>query len=138
VGSAENKYGNAFYASKKKYSTVGESIADYNGGTSRTWDISNTNKLHPYSKKFPSYKLVSRDVPEFLPKEGGLAWKRAGFARNAMHVTKCQSFFISPHRFLPLMLNNENNDRCRRPTLPSRPPRASNLRQPLSRSPGMD
>jgi primary-amine oxidase len=38
-----------------------------------------------------SYKLVSREVPAMLPKEGGLVWKRAGFARHAVHVTKCKS-----------------------------------------------
>lgn len=89
VGSAENKYGNSFYARKTKYSTVKESISDYDGSTSRTWDICNTNKIHPYSKKYASYKLVSREVPRLLPKEGGLVWKRAGFARHAIHVTKC-------------------------------------------------
>lgn len=99
VGSAENKYGNAFYAQKTKYSTVKESISDYDGGTSRTWDICNTNKLHPYSKKYPSYKLVSREVPPLLPKEGGLVWKRAGFARHAIHVTKCKRTLYSSRKF---------------------------------------
>lgn len=94
VGSAENKHGNAFYAQKTKYSTVKESISDYDGSTSRTWDICNTNKIHPYSKKYASYKLVSREVPRLLPKEGGLVWKRAGFARHAIHVTKCTLFSL--------------------------------------------
>ncbi|GAW26625.1 putative peroxisomal copper amine oxidase [Rosellinia necatrix] len=88
VGSAENYYGNAFYAKRTKFSTVGESATNYDGSTSRTWDICNTNKLHPYSKKPASYKLVSREVPGLLPKEGSLVWKRAGFARHAVHVTK--------------------------------------------------
>src|ERR1700760_852934 len=69
VGSAENKYGNAFYANKIKYTKVKESLSDYEGSTARTWDICNTNKVHPYSGKFPSYKLVSREVPRLLPKE---------------------------------------------------------------------
>ncbi|KAL1967748.1 hypothetical protein VTN77DRAFT_3005 [Rasamsonia byssochlamydoides] len=88
VGSAENKYGNAFYAKKTKYTTPKEAMADYNGDTGRTWEIANTNKLNPYSKKPVAYKLVSREVPRLLPKEGGLVWKRAGFARHAVHVTK--------------------------------------------------
>ena len=50
----------------------------------------NESKLHPYSKKPASYKLVSREVPGLLPKEGSLVWKRAGFARHAVHVTKCK------------------------------------------------
>lgn len=87
VGSAENKYGNAFYAKKTVFRTAKEAMADYDGQTSRTWDICNTNKLHPCSGKPASYKLVSREVPSLLPKEDGLVWKRAGFARHALHVT---------------------------------------------------
>ncbi|KAI1080019.1 copper amine oxidase [Whalleya microplaca] len=88
VGSPENFYGNAFFAKRTKLDTTGKAATDYNGATSRTWDICNTNKLHPYSKKPVSYKLVSREVPGLMPKEGSLVWKRAGFARHAVHVTK--------------------------------------------------
>lgn len=91
VGSPENFYGNAFGAKRTKLDTTGNSATDYNGATSRTWDIANTNKLHPYSGKPASYKLVSREVPGLLPKEGSLVWKRAGFARHAVYVTKCRS-----------------------------------------------
>lgn len=90
VGSAENKYGNAFYAKKKKYTNPVEAMADYDGASSRTWEMSNEGKVNPYSHKPVSYKLVSREVPAMLPKEGGLVWKRAGFARHAVHVTKCE------------------------------------------------
>jgi primary-amine oxidase len=96
VGSKENPYGNAFFAKKTKYSTVKEAISDYDGVTSRTWDIANTNKLNPYSHKPVSYKLVSREVPRLLPKEGSLVWKRAGFARHAIHVTQCTISLSSP------------------------------------------
>ncbi|KAK2786495.1 Copper amine oxidase [Onygenales sp. PD_12] len=88
VGSAENKYGNAFYAKKTKFRTPIEAMSDYDGASSRTWEIANTNKLNPFSKKPVSYKLVSREVPSLLPREGGLVWNRAGFARHAVHVTK--------------------------------------------------
>ncbi|KAH7244475.1 copper amine oxidase [Fusarium redolens] len=87
VGSPQNRYGNAFYAKKTKLRTSGQAKTDYNGATSRTWEMVNENKLHPYSKKPASYKLVSREVPGLLPKEGSLVWKRAGFARHAVHVT---------------------------------------------------
>ena len=90
VGSKENFYGNAFYAEKTPVKSMGQGAVDYNGSTSRTWDMANTNKLNPYSKKPVSYKLVSREVPELMPKEGSLVWKRAGFARHAVHVTKCK------------------------------------------------
>ncbi|KAK0671876.1 copper amine oxidase [Cercophora samala] len=88
VGSPENFYGNGFYNKRTKLATEGESKTDYNGATSRAWEIANTNKLNPYSKKPVSYKLVSREVPGLMPKEGSLVWKRAAFARHAVHVTK--------------------------------------------------
>lgn len=94
VGSEANPYGNAFYAKRTKLATMGTAMSDYESKTSRTWDISNDNKENPYSKKSVSYKLVSREVPCLLPKEGSLVWKRAGFARHAVHVTKRKSRFI--------------------------------------------
>ena len=90
VGSAENKHGNAFYAKKKKYTNPVEAMADYDGSSARTWEMCNEGKLNPYSHKPVSYKLVSREVPALLPREGGIVWKRAGFARHAVHVTKCE------------------------------------------------
>jgi primary-amine oxidase len=90
VGSEANFYGNAFSAKRTKLDTPLKAMTDYNGVTSRTWDICNTDKIHPYSGKPSSYKLVSREVPGLLPKEGSLVWKRAGFARHAVHVTKCE------------------------------------------------
>ncbi|EMF11742.1 peroxisomal copper amine oxidase [Sphaerulina musiva SO2202] len=96
VGSKENPYGNAFYAKKTKLETPSTARSDYDGNTSRTWDITNTNKINAYSKKPVSYKLVSREVPPLLPKEGSLVWKRAGFARHAVHVTKYNDDQIHP------------------------------------------
>ena len=90
VGSAENFYGNEFYAKKKKFTNPLEAMSDYDGSSSRTWEMCNENKLNPYSHKPVSYKLVSREVPDLLPKEGSLVWKRAGFARHAIHVTRCK------------------------------------------------
>ncbi len=131
VGSAENKYGNAFYADKKKYTTPSEAMADYDGSTSRTWEMANTNKLNPYSHKPVSYKLVSREVPALLPKKDGLVWNRAGFARHAVHVTKCM-FFPPP----PISTNKPTRLRHRNP--PRRPPRPANERHPLARPPRLD
>lgn len=92
VGSEANKYGNAFSAHRTRFTTPREAVADYDGTTGRTWEMANENKLHPYSGKPVSYQLVSREVPSLLPKEGSLVWKRAGFARHAVHVTKCKPF----------------------------------------------
>lgn len=91
VGSKENFYGNAFYAKKTKFDTVAKSMTDYDGSTSRTWEMVNESRLHPYSKKPASYKLVSREVPGLMPKPGSLVWKRASFARHAVYVTPCKS-----------------------------------------------
>ena len=90
VGSPENYYGNAFYAKRTRFETAAQAMTDYNGVTSRTWDICNESSINPQSGKPASYKLVSREVPGLLPKEGSLVWKRAGFARHAVHVTKCK------------------------------------------------
>ena len=103
VGSAENFYGNAFYAKKTRYETQGNAWGDYDGDASRTWDMSNEAKLNKYSGKPATYKLVSREVPKLLPKEGSLVWKRAGFARHAVHVTKCESLLFLPFRVRPIM-----------------------------------
>lgn len=86
LGSAKNRYGNAFMARKTKLETMATGISDYN--PNRTWSIANTNKLNPYSKVPVAYSLVSREVPGLMPVEGSLVWNRAGFARHALHVTK--------------------------------------------------
>jgi primary-amine oxidase len=91
VGSAENPYGNAFYARRTKLATTGAAMTDYEGASSRVWEISNANHLNRHSRKPVSYVLVSRETPRLLPKEGSLVWKRAGFARHSVHVTKCES-----------------------------------------------
>ena len=97
VGSEQNPYGNAFYAKKTKLETMSTGMSDYDGSTSRTWEMANTNKLNAVSKKPVAYKLVSREVPSMMPKKGSLVWKRAGFARHAVHVTQCR-FKISGYR----------------------------------------
>ena len=134
VGSKENFYGNAFYAKRTKYTTVKEAVSDYDGVTSRTWDMCNPNKLNPHSHKPVSYKLVSREVPKLLPKEGSLVWKRAGFARHAIHVTKCKyTLHISLFYASPLTPH-----RRRRPNPPRRAPRSPNIRGSFTRHPRMD
>jgi primary-amine oxidase len=97
VGSPENYYGNAFYAKRTKLATTGEAMTDYIGETTRTWDICNESKPNPHSGKPASYKLVSREAPRLLPKEGSLVWKRAGFARHTVHVTKCKPLPLLNH-----------------------------------------
>lgn len=142
VGSEENFYGNAFYAKKTKVETMEAGFSDYDGSTSRTWEMANTNKLNPYSKKPVSYKLVSREVPPLLPKEGGLVWKRAGFARHAVYVTKCK--YLPRIAGTAIACASTTQEmllticRLRRPSPPSRPPRPSILWRAISRHPSLD
>ncbi|PHH68000.1 hypothetical protein CDD80_320 [Ophiocordyceps camponoti-rufipedis] len=88
VGSEANPYGNAFYARRTKLETTGQAVTDYRGRTGRTWEICNTGRLNACSGRPVGYQLVSREVPGLLPKEGSLVWKRAAFARHAVHVTR--------------------------------------------------
>ena len=97
LGSPENKYGNAFSAVRTKLATPETAVCDYDASSSRTWDIANTNILNSTSHKPVAYKLVSREIPTLLPKPGGIVWNRAGFARHAVHVTKCILFFSFNH-----------------------------------------
>ena len=101
VGSAENQYGNAFFADRKKFTTPAEAMTDYDGSVGRTWEMANENKLNKFSHKPVSYKLVSREVPKLLPREDSLVWKRAGFARHAVHVTRCKYFPAGDFRRSP-------------------------------------
>ncbi|KAK9478560.1 copper amine oxidase [Lipomyces japonicus] len=87
VGSKENFYGNGFLPKATLFKTTGEAITDYDGSTSRTWDMINPSKINAYSGKPASYKLVSRESAPLMPKEGSLVWKRASFARHTVHVT---------------------------------------------------
>jgi primary-amine oxidase len=95
VGSSENFYGNGFHARRTQLAHNGD-FSDYDGSVSRTWDMCNPSKLHPFSGKPASYKLVSREVPGLLPKEGSLVWKRAGFARHAVYVTRYEDDQLWP------------------------------------------
>lgn len=132
VGSPENFYGNGFYARRTKLATTGEAKTDYDGSLSRTWEICNPNVLNPVSRKPVSYKLVSREIPGLLPKEGSLVWKRAAFARHAMHVTKC----TPPPQ--PIISCRADNHRPRRPTLARRPPRPPDLGRARARPARVD
>lgn len=111
VGSEQNPYGNAFYAKKTKMETMSTGMSDYNGSTSRTWEMANTSKLNAHSKKPVGYKLVSREVPSMMPKKGGIVWKRAGFARHAVHVTKCKSDQYHNYEHRNVMLTHISRQR---------------------------
>lgn len=88
VGSFENFYGNGFYNKCVKFVIEGEVMMDYNGVIFCVWEIVNINKFNFYSKKFVSYKLVSREVFGFIFKEGFLVWKCVVFVRYVVYVIK--------------------------------------------------
>ena len=96
VGQAGNLYGNGFYCKKTPLKTSKEGICDYNHETSRTWDIINPNKINPACKKPVAYKIISRESPSLLCKPGSLVWRRAGFTRHTLWVTKYQDNELFP------------------------------------------
>lgn len=96
VGSAGNYYGNAFYSKKTPLRTSKEGAVNYCHETSRTWDITNPNVLHPVAKKPVSYKIVSRESTPLLAKPGSVVWKRAAFARKTLWVTPYRDYELFP------------------------------------------
>lgn len=94
VGSKDNLYGNGFYC--KTTPIKASTGLDYCHETSRTWNLSNTNILHPTAKKPVSYKIVTRESPNLLAKEGSVVWKRAGFARKTLWVTPYKDYELFP------------------------------------------
>lgn len=88
AGQPGNLYGNAFYCEKTLLRTRKEGACDYKHETSRTWDIINPNKINPACEKPVGYKIISRESPGLLCQPGGLVWKRAGFTRKTLWVTK--------------------------------------------------
>ncbi|KAJ0326938.1 hypothetical protein COL5a_006493 [Colletotrichum fioriniae] len=126
VGSPENFYGNAFYAKKTKLDTTGKSRTDYDGSTSRTWEIANTDKLHPYSGKpanrddelWPAGRHVpqtsgepSSGIPEWIgdgtesiEQEDIVLWHTFGVT----HIPAPEDFPIMPVEPITLLLRPRN------------------------------
>ncbi|RDW58308.1 amine oxidase-5 [Coleophoma crateriformis] len=96
VGSAENFYGNGFYCRQTPLRTAKQGAQEYCHETSRTWNITNPNVLHPVAKKPVAYKIVSRESPPLLAKPGSVVWNRAGFARKALWVTPYRDYEVFP------------------------------------------
>ncbi|GMM36201.1 U4/U6-U5 snRNP complex subunit [Saccharomycopsis crataegensis] len=90
TGHQENMYGNGFYAKKTVFKTIKDSKTNYESSTGRSWDLFNPKKLHPYSKKPASYKLVSTFCPPLLAQPGSLPYKRASWANDTVTVIPYQ------------------------------------------------
>ncbi|KAK5116896.1 hypothetical protein LTR62_006617 [Meristemomyces frigidus] len=96
IGNAGNLYGNAFYCKKTPLKTSKQGACEYSHETSRTWDIINPNKLNPACEKPVGYKIISRESPSLLCKPGSLVWRRAGFTRKTLWVTKYREGELFP------------------------------------------
>jgi len=96
VGSPANPYGNGFYCKKTPLRTSKEAATSYRHETSRSWDIANTNRLNPSSKKPVSYKILNNSCPALLAKPGSMVWKRAAFARESLWVVPYRDYELFP------------------------------------------
>lgn len=94
VGSERNYYGNAFYARKTPLTKAGG--YDYCHDTMRTWSIVNPSKLNKVSGKPVGFSVVCRENPRLMAKPGSLVWKRAGFARHSIWLTKYKDGQLYP------------------------------------------
>lgn len=99
TGSAQNMYGNAFYAKKNVFKTVNDSLT--HATTTRTWDIFNPSKINKYSGKPSSYKLVSTWAAPLLAKEGSLVRKRAPWAAYTTEVVPYKDENLGYGRLYP-------------------------------------
>ncbi|RDW57099.1 amine oxidase-8 [Coleophoma cylindrospora] len=109
VGSPENFYGNGFYCRQTPLRTATAGAQDYCHETSRTWNITNPNILHPVAHKPVGYKIVSRESPRLLAQPGSVVWKRAGFARKTLWVTPYRDYEIFPAGDYVCQSNGEDN-----------------------------
>jgi len=96
VGQTGNLYGNAFYCQSTPIRTSSEGARDYNHATDRTWEIINPHKLNPACGKPVGYKIVARESPPLLCAPGSLVWRRAGFTRHTLWVTKYRDGELFP------------------------------------------
>lgn len=98
TGHQKNMYGNGFFADKTVFKTVKDSLTNYESSTGRSWDLFNPKKLHPYSKKPASYKLVSTFCPTLLAQPGSLPYKRAEWSTKTVSVVPYDE---EEHRVFP-------------------------------------
>ncbi|KAM0334154.1 hypothetical protein ACHAQA_001174 [Verticillium albo-atrum] len=96
VGSPGNLYGNGFYCKKTPLLTAKQAATSYRHETSRSWDITNPNRLNPSSKKPVAYKILNNNCPALLSKPGSMVWKRAAFARESLWVTPYKDYELFP------------------------------------------
>lgn len=96
VGHPDNFYGNAFLGKRTVFETAATAKSNYDSATLRSWDIFNPSKIHPFSGKPSSYKIVSKECPPLLPKPGSLVYNRAGFARQHIQVVPYKDYQLYP------------------------------------------
>ncbi|KAG7102729.1 Peroxisomal primary amine oxidase like protein [Verticillium longisporum] len=96
VSSPGNLYGNGFYCKKTPLLTAKQGAVSYCHETSRSWDITNPNRLNPSSKKPVAYKILNNNCPALLSKPGSHVWKRAAFARESLWVVPYRDHELFP------------------------------------------
>ncbi|OJJ32709.1 hypothetical protein ASPWEDRAFT_185195 [Aspergillus wentii DTO 134E9] len=96
VGSDANPYGNAFYAKKTPLLTSSQGAVNYCHETSRSWDITNPNRLNPASHKPLAYKILNNNCPPLMAKPGSTVYNRAGFARHSLWVLPYRDHELFP------------------------------------------
>jgi len=84
VGSKSNPYGNGFLAKKTVFRTAKEAGAEYNHQTSRTWDITNPNRINQEPKKPVAYKIINSSCPALLAQSDSFMARRGAFASKAL------------------------------------------------------
>lgn len=87
TGHPRNPYGNGFIYEPTILKDTIEGQQDGNFETSRFWKIINENRIHPYTKSPVGWKLMSKDLARFFPRQDSLVGERASFARKALWIT---------------------------------------------------
>ncbi|CAL5868422.1 uncharacterized protein PFLUO_LOCUS2647 [Penicillium psychrofluorescens] len=96
VSTDQNPYGNGFIAKKTLFKTATDGAASYCHETSRTWDIINSSKLNPISKKPVGYKIVNTQCPALLARPDSIFAKRGAFAQKALWVLPYRDYELFP------------------------------------------
>lgn len=96
VGSAENPFGNGFYAKSTPLRTSKEAAVNYNWETQRAWTITNPGSINEVCKKPVGYKILNNNCPPLLSKPGSVVYNRAAFTRKSLFVVPYKDYELFP------------------------------------------
>lgn len=85
-GSTENPFGQGFTMMEIPLSSSKASVTDVQALTNRSWRISNSSSIHPFTGKPVGWKLIPSGAafPSLLAGPGSWIRKRAGFATHSI------------------------------------------------------